>query len=227
MRVQTLINLLLSRMKPDRRVGDFGRMSSKPELFQTVLQGGRVLQVAWIRNRFDLQALDKSCPERNGNEPSAYQRGEGQDYYCRRDGDGLLPSAIASSWSQTAGTHHCHCFPRFLAQAKLSQQIADPWVGRSSGTDCGRPSLGMRLWRCAATNALRIATGRLSWVASAMSSSSAGSPMCFDNEQCHSQSSYIRRRSFHCGSSNSSSASVASANAPDSTRRMTLAFAVR
>src|SRR5215831_3321402 len=95
-------------MKPDRRVGDFGRMSSKPELFQTVLQGGRVLQVAWIRNRFDLQALDKSCPERNGNEPSAYQRGEGQDYYCRRDGDGLLPSAIASSWSQTAGTHHCH-----------------------------------------------------------------------------------------------------------------------
>src|SRR5262245_61390962 len=92
-------------------------MSSKPELFQTVLQGGRVFQVAWIRNLFDLQALDKSCPERNGNEPSAYQGGEGQDYYCRRDGDGLLPSTIASSWSQTAGTHHCHCFPRFLAQA--------------------------------------------------------------------------------------------------------------
>src|SRR5262249_29315453 len=139
---------------------------------QTVLQRGRVFQVAWIRNRFDLQALDKSCPERNGNEPSAYQRGEGQDSYCRRDGDGLLPSAIASSWSQTAGTHHCHCFPRFLAQAKLSQQIADPWVGRSSGTDCGRPSLAMRLWRCASTNALRIATGRLSLVVSAMSRAS-------------------------------------------------------
>src|SRR5262245_49253191 len=106
-------------VKRDRVVGAFGRMSSESELFQTVLQGGHVFQVAWIRNRFDLRALDKSCPERNGNEPRAYQRGEGQDYHCRRDGDGFLPSAIASSRSQTAGTHHSPCIQSLLSKARL------------------------------------------------------------------------------------------------------------
>src|SRR5262249_47427060 len=43
-----------------------------------------------VCSKFAMQALDKSCPERNGNEPSAYQRGEGQDYYCRRDGGSCL-----------------------------------------------------------------------------------------------------------------------------------------
>jgi hypothetical protein len=75
-------------------------------------------------------------------------------------------------------------------------------------------------------NAPRIANGRLWCCASAMSSSSVGSPSCFDIEQCHSPSSQTRRRSFHCGSSNSSSASMASAKAPDSIKRMILAFAV-
>jgi hypothetical protein len=110
-------------MKPDWCVGTFGRMScfSEPDLIPTILPVGGIFHAARI-NRFHLPALDESRPKRNGNEPRADQRGGGQDYNSRRDGDGLLPSVV-SPWTES-GPHHRHCFPHFLDQAKLSQQMA-------------------------------------------------------------------------------------------------------
>jgi hypothetical protein len=112
-------------MKPDWCVGTFGRMSrfSEPDLIQTILPVAGIFHATRIRNRFHLPALDESRPKRNGNEPRADQRGGGQDYNSRRDGDGLLPSVVVSPGTES-GPHHRHCFTYFLAQAKLSQQMA-------------------------------------------------------------------------------------------------------
>jgi hypothetical protein len=91
-----LVNLLFSRMNPDRRVGAFGRVSwfSEPELFQTVLWRGPRFHAAAISDRVDLPVTDKRRPERNGNQARARQCDDGEDYNRRRDGDRLLASAV-------------------------------------------------------------------------------------------------------------------------------------
>src|SRR5262249_15553524 len=139
LRVARLVALLLSSMKPDRRVGTFGRMSrfSEPEFFETVLPGRGVCHAARIRDRFGLPALDKGRPKRDGNQPCAHQRRSGEDYNPHRDRDGLLASIGVSPWTES-GPRHCHCFPHFLAQAKLSQHMAYPSWWRRSGTEYGR-----------------------------------------------------------------------------------------
>src|ERR1700742_281812 len=101
-------------MNPDRRVGPFGWMSrfSELELFQTVLPHRLRFQAAPIRDRVDLPITDERRPERNGNQARARQRGDGEDYDCRGDGDRLLPSAVLAWWWEREGGGDGDCAPR-------------------------------------------------------------------------------------------------------------------
>src|SRR5712671_4736679 len=80
--------------------------------------------------------------------------------------------------------------------------------------------------RCAPTNAVKMARGRLSWTASAASSNSIGISQWRDNEQSQAPSSRMSRRTVHSGSSNCTRPSAASVHAPASlSQRTRAAFA--
>src|ERR1700704_3108380 len=103
---------------------------------------------------------------------------------------------------------------RRACQAKSSQRTSGPCatVGtvRRGGPDVAS-------WRrCASTNAVKMARGRLSWTASAVSSNSIGTSQWRDNEQIQALSSRMSRRTVHSGSSNSTRRSAASVHAPAS-----------
>src|ERR1017187_2062635 len=75
------------------------------------------------------------------------------------------------------------------AQAKLSQQITMPDVGRIFGTADELISRIMVAGRRASRNALKIARGNTSCLASAVSSNATGRFGCLEREQNHSPSS--------------------------------------
>ncbi len=101
--------------------------------------------VALIGDGLESPTLDEDRPQRNCNETGAHQYHGSQDHNPDGDDNGLRSASVVSLRSWTDDIRHRAFVTRLRDQAKLSQQIAYPCIGRTCGTDCGRLSLAVRL----------------------------------------------------------------------------------
>jgi hypothetical protein len=101
--------------------------------------------VALIGDGLESPTLDEDRPQLNCNETGAHQYHGSQDHNPDGDDNGLRSASVVSLRSWTDDIRHRAFVTRLRDQAKLSQQIAYPCIGRTCGTDCGRLSLAVRL----------------------------------------------------------------------------------
>ncbi len=138
---------LLRRAKPDWRVSAPGGMLHFfSQLFVTSFAlAGVSHDVALIGDGLESPALGENRPQRNCNETGAHQYHGSQDHNPDGDDNGLRSAPVVSLRSWTDDIRQRAFVTRLPDQAKLSQQMAYPCIGRTCGTDCGRLFPAMRL----------------------------------------------------------------------------------